>query len=274
LVEMDFGLEGKLIAVTGSTAGIGRAIALQLVKAGATVVVNGRSQESCGKAKEWLLEQAGKDAGARIITAPANLASRKGVEELVAAIKDLKTPLYGLVNNTGFFEVKSFEDITDEQWAEYHETNVLSGVRLARAFLGEMIERNSGRIIFISSESAIRPLPHMVAYATTKAAQMNLARGLAELTKGTNVTVNSVLPGPTMTEGVEKYMDDFGKEKGYDSREEAVKQYFKQHETTSLLQRFIEPEEIANIVLFLLSKLGSAINGAAQRADGGIVHHV
>eukprot|EP00672_Neobodo_designis_P028010 CAMPEP_0174833480 /NCGR_PEP_ID=MMETSP1114-20130205/4258_1 /TAXON_ID=312471 /ORGANISM="Neobodo designis, Strain CCAP 1951/1" /LENGTH=271 /DNA_ID=CAMNT_0016067363 /DNA_START=39 /DNA_END=854 /DNA_ORIENTATION=- len=271
---MDFGLDGKLVAVTGSTAGIGRAIALQFVRTGATVVLNGRSAESCANAQKWIQERAPGVADDRFVHLPVNVATKEGCDAFIAGVEATGKPLYALVNNMGIFHVQQFEEITDEKWQEYYDTNTMSGVRLARAFLAKMIKANEGRIIFVSSETGIRPLPHMVAYSVSKASQINLARGLAELTKGTNVTVNSVLPGPTMTEGVEKYMDDFGKANGFDSREAAVKAYFERHETTSLLQRFLDPEEVANVVLFLCSKLGSAVNGAAQLAEGGLVRHI
>lgn len=270
---MDFGLKDKLVAVTGSTAGIGKAIAAQFARAGAVVVLNGRSQESCEAARSSICESTGVSAD-RFRLAPANVATSEGCRQFEEAIAGLGTPLYALVNNMGIFHVQPFDEIPDDKWAEYYETNIMSGVRLARSALKGMLERNEGRIIFISSEVAFRPLPHMVAYSVTKSAQVNLARGLAQLTKGTNVTVNSVLPGPTMTEGVEKYMEDFGKANGFDSREAAIKGYFEKHETTSLLQRFLRPEEVANVVVFVASSLGSAINGAAQLAEGGIIYHV
>ena len=271
---MDFGLTGKLVAVTGSTSGIGRAIAMQFVKCGATVVLNGRSDESCAKARAWIQERVPNTADDKFVLLPANVATKEGCDAFVAGVEAVGTPLYALVNNMGIFHVQPFDEITDEKWDEYYQTNTMSGVRLARAFLTKMIAANAGRIIFVSSETGIRPLPHMVAYSVSKASQINLARGLAELTKGTNVTVNSVLPGPTMTEGVETYMDDFGKANGFDTREAAVKAYFERHETTSLLQRFLEPTEVANVVIFLCSSLGSAVNGAAQLAEGGLVRHI
>lgn len=274
---MDFGLTGKLVAVTGSTSGIGRAIALQFVRARARVAINGRTLESCEKAKAWIAEQAGADLAevvATIVCIPANVATKEGCAEFEAAVAAIGVPLYGLINNMGIFHVEPFDDISDEKWQEYYDTNTMSGVRLARAFLKGMLARNEGRIVFIASETGVRPLPHMVAYSVSKASQINLARGLAELTKGTNVTVNSVLPGPTMTDGVEKYMEDFAKAHGFADRESAVKAYFERHETTSLLQRFLQPEEVANVVVFIASALGSAVNGAAQLAEGGLIRHI
>jgi NAD(P)-dependent dehydrogenase (short-subunit alcohol dehydrogenase family) len=270
---MDFGLKGKLVVVTGSTAGIGRSIAVQFARCGAVVVLNGRSKESCEAAKDYVVQEAQCDPH-HVRTVPANVSTKEGCDALLAGIASIDRPLYALVNNMGIFHVQPFDEISDDKWQEYFDTNVMSGVRLARAALAGMLDRNEGRIVFISSEVGVRPLPHMTAYSMTKAAQINLARSLAELTKGTRVTVNSVLPGPTMTEGVEKYIEDFGKAHGLATREDAMKAYFAKHETTSLLQRFLEPEEVANVVVFVCSKLGSAINGAAQMAEGGIVRHI
>lgn len=270
---MDFGLTGKLVVVTGSTGGIGRAIATQFARVGAIVAINGRSEESCNKAKEHIAASTGCDAS-NLLCVPGDVSTKDGCSAFVAAVAALGKDVEVLVNNMGIFHVQDFFEIPDEKWEEYYQTNTLSGMRLARAFLDGMLKRNSGRIIFVSSECGLRPLPHMTAYSVSKASQINLARGLAEITKGTKVTVNSVLPGPTMTEGVEKYMDDFGKAKGFSSRSDAVKAYFEQHETTSLLQRFLEPTEVANVVLFLGSALGAAVNGAAQLADGGLIRHI
>jgi NAD(P)-dependent dehydrogenase (short-subunit alcohol dehydrogenase family) len=172
------------------------------------------------------------------------------------------------------FSDEQLADISDEKWIEYYETNTLSGVRLSRHFLPLMLKRNEGRIIFISSECGLRPLPHMLAYSVSKASQISLARGLAEMTKGTKVTVNTVLPGPTMTGGVRSYMEGFAKSNNIPSMEEAVQRYFKDHEATSLLQRFLDPKEVAAVSVFTLSPLASGVNGACQRVDGGIVRHI
>lgn len=197
----------------------------------------------------------------------------EGAAALIKRVEAVGAPLDVLICNVGLYGVKPFEAITDEEWVRYHDVNVLSCVRLARHFMPGMLARNWGRIVFVSSEVAERPLPHMVAYSVSKAAQVNLARGLAELTKGTGVTVNSVLPGPTWTEGVEEYMRQFAVSKGQ-TLEEACADYFKGNETTSLLQRYILPAEVANTTLFIGSHLGAAINGHAQRVEGGIIRHI
>lgn len=272
-----FKLQGKLALVTGSTAGIGRAIALLFARHGATVIVNGRSPASTAAAAKQIAEAAGV-AESNLIAVSGDISSKAGSDEVIAAIRkvesDRSQTLDILVNNMGIFHVQDFFDITDEKWTEYFDTNVLSGVRLTRVFLKDMLQKNYGRVLFVSSEVAERPLAHMTAYSMSKAAQVNLARGLAELTKGTNVTVNSLLPGPTMTEGVVKYMEDFGKSKGIATLEEATATYFKHDEPTSLLQRYLQPEEVANAALFLCSAMGSGVNGNAQRVEGGIIRHI
>jgi NAD(P)-dependent dehydrogenase (short-subunit alcohol dehydrogenase family) len=200
--------------------------------------------------------------------------AKKFIRDIEAAEEGLGTPVEILVNNVGIFHSQDFVDVLDSKWIEYYQINTMSGVRLSRHFLPKMLERNSGRILFISSESALKPLPHMLAYSVSKTSQISLARGLAEMTKGTKVTVNSILPGPTMTGGVVSYMMDFAEQNKIDSFDHAVSSYFAEHETTSLLQRFLEPAEIANITVFLASPLASGINGTAQHVDGGIVRHI
>lgn len=285
---MDVQLQGKLMVVTGSTGdGIGRHIAEALFCQGAYVVINGRSQKSVDSTIADILKttpesetnhKKAKLDKDHLIGVPGNVASSEGatefIEKLQAVEQKLQIPVYGLVNNVGMFENADFVDVTDEKWMEYYQTNTLSGVRLSRHFLPQMLQRNQGRIVFISSECGLRPLPHMLAYSVSKTSQLSLARGLAEMTKGTNVTVNTVLPGPTMTGGVLKYMQEFGKANNIDSLEEAVARYFKDNETTSLLQRFLDPKEVANVTVFTLSPLASGVNGAAQHVDGGIVRHI
>lgn len=268
-----FGLSGKFVVVTGSTAGIGKACAAAFAKNGATVVINGRSLDSCHKAIDALVADTKADKSL-FVPIPGDVSNKAGAEKFVADITAVGRPVDVLVNNVGIFQVKPFFDIDDDKWQEYFDVNIMSGVRLCRPILKQMLDRNSGKIVFISSEVGMRPLPHMVPYSATKAMQINLARGLAEMTKGTNVTVNSVLPGPTMTEGVKVYMEGFAKEKGIPSFDEAVAAYFKEYETTSLLQRFLTPEEVANTVLFLGSELGNGVNGHAQQACGGIIRHI
>jgi NAD(P)-dependent dehydrogenase (short-subunit alcohol dehydrogenase family) len=240
-------------------------------------VVNGRSEASVEPTVQEIRDKTNCHRD-HVIGVAADLSSAEGVnafiEELTKVEQKVKSPVECLINNVGIFGVQAFQDISDEKWLEYYQINVMSGVRLSRHFLPAMLERNSGRILFISSECGLRPLPHMTAYSVSKTSQISLARGLAEMTKGTKVTVNSILPGPTMTGGVRAYMEDFGKEHGIDDRDEAIKRYFAEHETTSLLQRFLDPQEVANVTVFLCSPLASGINGIAQHVDGGIVRHI
>jgi len=280
---MDIQLQDKLVVVTGSTGdGIGRCIAQELFGQGAYVVINGRSQESVDKTIADIFTATSDSHKAldkdHLIGVPGNVASSEGatqfLEKLQAVEQKLQIPVYGLVNNVGIFGVADFVDITDDKWLEYYQTNTMSGVRLSRHFLPQMLQRNEGRIVFISSECGLRPLPHMLAYSVSKTSQLSLARGLAEMTKGTNVTVNTILPGPTMTGGVRQYMQEFAKSNNIDSLEEAVARYFKDHEATSLLQRFLDPKEVAAVTVFTLSPLASGVNGAAQHVDGGIVRHI
>lgn len=276
---MDLQLNNKLCIVTGSTGdGIGMNIAEVLFQQGAYVIINGRSQGSVNKTIAAMLSNNPSCDKAKLMGVPGDVSSGEGAtkftEDIAAIETKLGTQVYGLVNNVGIFHNQDFVDITDEKWEEYYQTNTMSGVRLSRHYLPKMLEKNEGRILFISSECGIRPLPHMLAYGVSKGSFITLARGLAEMTKGTNVTVNSILPGPTMTGGVRSYMDDFGKANGIDNLDEAVAKYFKEHETTSLLQRFLDPKEVANVTVFVLSPLASGINGHAQHVEGGIVRHI
>jgi NAD(P)-dependent dehydrogenase (short-subunit alcohol dehydrogenase family) len=263
---MKIDLSGKTALVTGSTSGIGHAIAKGLAAAGASVVVNGRTQAKVDAAVT-ALAKALPDGKVRGIAADVSTAA--GCNALVAALPDVDI----LINNAGIFEPKGFFDIPDEDWTRFFEVNVMSGVRLSRAYLQGMLKRNWGRIVFISSESALNIPKEMIHYGLTKTAQLALSRGLAEMTRGTAVTVNSVLPGPTMSEGVETFVKDLAKQNGQ-SVEEAASQFVKQFRPTSLLQRFASVEEIANMVVYVSSKEASATNGAALRAEGGIVQTI
>ncbi len=263
---MNIDLKGKTALVTGSTTGIGHAIAKGLAGAGASVVVNGRTQAKVDAAVA-ALAKALPDAKVRGVAADVSTAA--GCKTLVGALPDVDI----LINNAGIFEPKGFLDIPDEDWSRFFEVNVMSGVRLSRAYLPGMLERNWGRIVFISSESALNIPKEMIHYGMTKTAQLAVSRGLAEMTRGTAVTVNSVLPGPTMSEGVAAFVKDLAKQNGQ-SVEEAASQFVKQFRPTSLLQRFASVEEIANMVVYVTSKEASATNGAALRAEGGIVQTI
>ena len=263
---MKIDLTGKTALVTGSTAGIGLAIAKGLAGTGAEVVINGRSQAKVEAAVAALVKAV---PGAKARGVAADVSTADGVKALVAALPDVDI----LINNAGIFEPKGFFDIPDEDWTRFFDVNVMSGVRLSRAYMQNMLKRNWGRIVFISSESGLNIQREMIHYGMSKTAQLAISRGLAELTKGTAVTVNSVLPGPTMSEGVETFVKDLAKQNGQ-SVDEAAKDFVKQHRSTSLIQRFASVEEIANMVVFVSSKEASVTNGAALRAEGGIVQTI
>lgn len=272
---MDLGLEGKLVLVTGSTKGIGKAIATAFVRAGACVLVNGRTQGQVDEVVAELSSLARDNgvSGTVVLGVVADISHPEGARHLEASVAQAGRPLDVLVNNVGIFAARDFFECTDDEWAHYFNVNVMSAVRLSRAFMQGMLERGSGRILFLASEAGVKPLPHMIHYSVTKTAVIGLARGLAELTKGTGVTVNSVLAGPTWTEGVQQYMIGMA-EKAGKPIEDVIRDYFAEVEPTSLLQRFIQPEEVANTVLFLASKPGAAINGSSQRVEGGIIRHI
>jgi NAD(P)-dependent dehydrogenase (short-subunit alcohol dehydrogenase family) len=261
---MNIDLSGKTALVTGSTSGIGYAIAKGLTASGAAVVINGRTQDNVNTAARNL-----DGVGGSVRGIAADVSTAAGCKALVTALSDVDI----LINNAGIFEPKDFFEIPDEDWARFFDVNVMSGVRLSRAYLQGMIKRNWGRVVFISSESALNIPTEMIHYGMTKTAQLAIARGLAQLTRGTGVTVNSVLPGPTMSEGVETFVKDLAKQNGQ-SVDEAAANFVKQHRPTSLLQRFASVEEIANMVVYVASKEASATNGAALRAEGGIVNTI
>jgi NAD(P)-dependent dehydrogenase (short-subunit alcohol dehydrogenase family) len=257
---MNLQLEGKTALVTGSTAGIGLAIATALAKEGAVVTVNGRTQER--------VDQALRTSGAA-----HGIAADLGTEAGARAVIERLPAVDILVNNLGIFEPKPFEQITDDDWRRFFEVNVMSGVRLSRHYIGPMKQNNWGRIIFISSESALQIPVEMIHYGMTKTAQLAVARGLAELTAGSGVTVNSVLPGPTASEGVKTFVEQLAS-KERQSKEHFEKEFFKNARPSSLLKRFASPEEVANMVAFVCSPLASATNGAAVRVDGGVVRSI
>ena len=260
---MNLQLTGQRALVTGSTAGIGFAIAQALAAEGAHVVVNGRSEASVAAAVQRLQTAV---PSATLTGVAADAATAEGCEKLIAHAQ----PLDILVNNMGIFEPKAFEAIPDEDWMRLFETNVMSGVRLSRAVLPGMKARDRGRIVFISSESGICPPAEMVHYGMTKSAQLSVARGMAETCMGTAVTVNSVLPGPTLTEGAQAFLSKLAAEQGM-SFDDTVQAFFSQTRPTSILRRFIQPDEVASMVAYVCSPLAAATNGAALRVDGGVV---
>jgi NAD(P)-dependent dehydrogenase (short-subunit alcohol dehydrogenase family) len=255
---MDLQLRDKLAVVSGSTAGIGYAIADALAKEGARVVVNGRTQAAVTEAVSKIGQGALGFAG--------DLSDAAKAVELARKYPDVDI----LVNNLGIFEAKPFEEIPDEDWRRFFDVNVLSGVRLARAFLPGMKRRDWGRIIFISSESAIQIPTEMIHYGMTKTAQLAVSRGLAESVAGTRITVNCVLPGPTQSRGVNDFVAQMAKANNK-SFEQIQKEFFEHVRPTSLLKRFITPEEVGSFVAFVASPLAAATNGAALRVDGGVL---
>ncbi len=263
---MDLDLRRKRALITGSTAGIGFAIARRLAAEGASVILNGRTRNRVDQAVEKILKEF---TGANVSGITADLGTSEG-----CALVEREHPSVDiLVNNLGIFEPKPFENITDADWERFFAINVMSGVRLSRAYLPAMRERNWGRIVFVSSESGLQIPAEMIHYGTTKTAQIAIARGLAETCRGTAVTVNSVLPGPTASEGVTDFVADLAGQQKI-SPADFAKEFFRTTRPTSILQRFIEPDEIATVVTFVCSPLAAAINGAAVRADGGVVRSI
>jgi NAD(P)-dependent dehydrogenase (short-subunit alcohol dehydrogenase family) len=263
---MNLQLDGKKTLVTGSTAGIGFAIARTLAREGASVVITGRTQQRVDNAKERIRKEV---RAAKISGIAVDLATPDGISKCIQAAPTVDV----LVNNVGVYEPKPFEQITDDDWHEIIETNFMSGLRLSRYYLSQMKAANWGRIIFISSESAINIPVEMIHYGVTKTMQAALARGLAETTSGTAVTVNSVLAGPTRSEGVEKFLVDMARTKNV-TPEEIEKEFFRTTRPSSLLQRFATTDEVAALVTFLASPLSSATNGAAMRVEGGVVRSI
>ena len=264
---MDLQIAGKKALVTGSTAGIGLAIAEALSAEGASVIVNGRTQQRVDAAAVKRLSE--KYPSAQTEGLAADLGSAAGAAIAIERFPDVDI----LVNNLGIFEPKPFEQIPDEDWFRFFEVNVMSGIRLSRHYLPRMKQRNWGRIVFVSSESGLQIPAEMVHYGMTKTAQLAVARGMAETTKGTAVTVNSVLPGPTASEGVGQFVEQLATA-AKATREEIEKQFFTQGRPSSLLQRFETPEEIAALVAFVVSPLASGINGASLRVEGGVVQSI
>jgi NAD(P)-dependent dehydrogenase (short-subunit alcohol dehydrogenase family) len=263
---MDLQLNGKRALVTGSTVGIGFAIAKALAEEGAEVILNGRTEEKVSEAKRRI---AAKISRAKIGGVAADLSSSDGAAKIIEAYPEIDI----LVNSVGIFEPRAFEQIPDADWLKFFEVNVMSGVRLSRHYLPQMKDRNWGRVVFISSESAANIPAEMIHYGVTKTAQVALARGLAETTVGTGITVNSVLPGPTLSEGVGTFIQQLAQEQGV-AIEEVEKQFFQNTRPSSLIKRFIQPEEVASLVAYICSPLSAATNGAALRVDGGVVRSI
>ncbi len=259
---MDLQLKGKRALVTGSTAGIGFAIAQSLAREGAKVILNGRTQEGVDNAAAAIKAETGVD----VVGFAGDLGRADAAEALIERHPEIDV----LVNNLGIFEPKPFEEIPDADWMRFFEVNVLSGVRLARLYLPGMKQANWGRIIFISSESGLQIPAEMIHYGVTKTAQIAVARGIAESLVGTGITVNSVLPGPTRSRGVADFVDVLSKHSGKTAAEVET-EFFEKMRPTSLLRRFETPEEVAALVTYVASPLASGTTGAALRVDGGVV---
>jgi len=263
---MDLGLTGKRALVTGSTAGIGFATARALAREGAHVIVNGRTHARVGQA---LARLTGEHPGATLDGIAADLGSADGCRALVEQLPDVDV----LVNNMGIFEPKPFEQIPDADWIRFFEVNVLSGIRLARHYVAGMRARNWGRIVFVSSESALQIPTEMIHYGMTKTAQLAVSRGLAETLAGTGVTVNSVLPGPTASEGVGGFVEQLARAQGVDHAT-VEREFFATARPSSLLRRFASPDEVAAMIAYVCSVQASATTGAALRVDGGVLRSI
>ena len=261
---MDLQLKGKKVLVTGSTAGIGFAAARAFAVEGALVIINGRKQDRVDSAIAQIRKF---QPSAELTGIAADVSNAAGCAKLIQTVPDVDV----LVNNMGIFEPKFFEKIPDEDWLRFFEANVMSGVRLSRHYLPGMRRRNWGRILFVSSESGVQIPVEMIHYGMTKTAQIAIARGLAESVVGTGITVNSILPGPTRSEGVETFLAQMGG--GGDSAAFEA-EFFKSVRPSSLLKRFAAVEEVASTIVYLCSPLASATTGAAVRADGGVVRAI
>lgn len=263
---MDLQLQSKTVFISGSTQGIGFAIAKQLLSEGANVIINGRQKEKTKHTVERLKQEF---PNVTVSGVAADFTKMNEVEQLLEGLNNVDI----LINNVGIFEVKDFTDITDSDWQKYFDTNVMSSVRLSRQLLPQMLNRNWGRIVFISSESGVNIPANMIHYGMTKAAMMAIGNGLSKLTKGTEVTVNTILGGPTYSEGVATAVDHLAQEQDL-SVEKMKNAIIQQTNPHSLLQRFIEPNEIAVLATYLASPLSLATNGSCLRADGGVLKTV
>lgn len=257
---MDLKLNGKTALVTGSTAGIGLAIASRLAAEGVDVVITGRDRAKLDAAAAQVA------AAGTVRAVLADAATAEGAATLIAAAPDVDI----LVNNLGIYEARPFVDVSDAEWHRFFEVNVVSGIRLARHYFPRMLARDWGRVIFIASESGLLPPAEMIHYGMTKTAQLSIARGLAEQTRGTGVTVNSVLPGPTRSEGIVDFIHSVAEDKDASAADQEV-EFFERLRPLSLIRRLIDADEIGAIVTYLASPLAAVTNGAAIRAEGGII---
>ena len=263
---MELNLQDQKVLVSASSGGIGRAIATAFAFEGAQVIISGRSEDSVSSAIAKIKKNL---PDAKLLPLAADLGTADGCKLAIESYPEVNI----LINNLSLYKSVDFFDITDKQWQSLFDINIMSSVRLSRHYLQKMLQRKRGRILFISSESAISPAPEMAHYSATKAMQLSIARSLAELTKGTEVTVNSLLPGSTRTESVMSFIEDVFDDQSL-SAEAAEQKFILENRPTSLIQRLIRPEEIANAAIFLCSPLASAFNGAAVRADGGLVRSI
>ena len=261
---MDLGLKDKLVLITGSGSGIGKAAAEVYLEEGARVIVHGLTEEETAACVADLSSKGDVIGKAGDLTKPDD------AKALCAFAKE-RGDVDILVNNVGVFSVKPFEELTDDDWMTYFNINIMSAVRMSRVFLPAMLARNSGSIINMASEAGVKPLPQMVHYSVTKTAMLGLTRGMAELTKGTSVRVNSILPGPTWTAGVEAYFDGLAQQKD-EPLGDIIANYFQSDEPTSLIQRFVQPNEVARMIVTISASTAS--NGAAHRIEGGIVRSI
>jgi NAD(P)-dependent dehydrogenase (short-subunit alcohol dehydrogenase family) len=260
-LTMDLQLTGKRAIVTGGSAGIGLAVVRRLVAEGVQVTIPGRSKKK--------LEMICASIQGTVHGIVADLGTREGAEALIAQVAETDI----LVNNLGIYESKAFNDISDEDWFRYFEVNLLGSVRLSRHYFPGMLERNSGRIIFVSSETAAVTHADMIHYGVTKTGQLVVSRGLAEMTRGTRVTVNAILPGPTRSEAIVDYLHGLASSPNA-TAEQAEKEFFEKHRPTSLIQRMAEDDEVAGLVAYLVSPLAATTNGAAIRCEGGILQTI
>jgi len=263
---MDLGLKGKVAVVSGSTAGIGLAIARTLAREGARIVINGRTEKRVAAAEEGIRVEL---RGTEVQGVAADLGTAKGIEDFIAQVPHADI----LVNNLGIFAPQPFLEIADADWLRFFEVNVMSGVRLTRHYLPGMLRKNWGRVIFISSESGQQIPAEMIHYGMTKTAQIAVARGVAESVAGTGVTANSILVGPTASEGVGDFVQSMAKQQGI-TKDQFEKDFFEKIRPSSLLKRFETTEEVAAVVAFVASTQAASINGAAVRAEGGVVRSI